>query len=299
LSGTATAELQAAIDAAVARLGRFGGSYPIHLAPPVGHEVVPATETLSDERIRDFSERAILEWTDHPEEEDLRAAISRFMRRYCGSMASAALVPLAAGVALDVALDRISFLIRDDMPKGVVLDLGGGERPIVSPERPTDWPLEAAGVAVETVATVAELRRRGLENLVGANLVPAFERVLATVHVSPKLLWSTAAEQIDLLYDNAADGHDAAGFAPFAADRTAILFGDALPGFDGPHPLAGLLEWETVLDPLFPRPLQVRRICCVNYVVPGRPGKYCRTCGLITPEERLAMWRSWKASVSA
>jgi len=44
-------------------------------------------------------ERSILEWTDTPAVEDRRAAASRFLRRYCGTVVSAALIPLGSGVA--------------------------------------------------------------------------------------------------------------------------------------------------------------------------------------------------------
>lgn len=284
----AAGELADALAAAVGKLGRFGASYPVYLAPPAGAEIHPAQELFAAERLRRFCERSIAEWTDHPEEEDIRAAASRFMRRYCGSLASAALVPLANGVAFDLALSRISLLIREEMPMGVVLELAGG-RAFGSPERPTTWPLET-----RPLPTAAALRAAALRSLVGDNLAPAFERVLRFVHLNPKVLWATAAEQIDLLFESARDGHEARELAPFAEDREAILFGPTLPGVSGPNPLRGLLTWEEADDPKFPRPLQVRQVCCVCYVIPGR-NAYCRTCGLLAPEERLALWRAWRA----
>jgi hypothetical protein len=71
--------LSTAIAASVARLGRFGASYPIYLERPDA-EVVPALDMLSRHNLRHFCQRAITEWTAHPDEEDIRAAASRFMR---------------------------------------------------------------------------------------------------------------------------------------------------------------------------------------------------------------------------
>jgi ferric iron reductase protein FhuF len=282
-----------AIASSVAPLGRFGASYPVYLEPPAGHEIVRAEDILASANLRTFCERAITAWTQHPEEEDVRAAASRFMRRYCGSVVTAALVPLAHGVALDVSLPRMSFLIRTEMPMGVVLDLDGAEL-FTCRDRPTTWPIRA-----RELASTTELREQAIGSLLGNNLVPAFDAVLGYVQLNPKVLWSTAAEQIDLMYENAFAGLGERAFVPFGEDRTAILFGDRVAGVPGPgsNPMRDLLEWEDAHDPEFPRPLQVRRTCCVCYVIPGR-NAYCRTCGLISADERLAMWRSWKASIA-
>jgi hypothetical protein len=287
-----TGPLARAVADAVARLGRFGSSYPVYLAPPSGYEIVTAEDMLQPERLGSYCERAITAWTQHPEEEDIRAAASRLMRRYCGSLASATFVPLAHGVALDVSLPRVAFLIRDEMPMGVVLDLSA-DGPWVSPERPTAWPLDDA----RSVATLAELRERAWLSLFSEHLAPAIERVLSYAKLNPKVLWSTAAEQIDLLYENALDGFGPTELANLSADREVALFASTLPGLLGANPLRNLLTWETVADQAFPRPLQVREICCVCFVIPGR-NAYCRTCGLISQEERLTLWRSWRASVA-
>jgi ferric iron reductase protein FhuF len=131
----------------------------------------------------------------------------------------------------------------------------------------------------------------------GRNLAPAFDSVLRFVQLNPRVLWTTAAEQIELMYENAFEGLSESEFAPFDADRRLLLFEERLPGRTGPNPLRDLLEWEYAHDPQLPRPLQVRRTCCVCYVIPGR-NAYCRTCGLISAEQRLALWRAWKASIA-
>jgi len=121
-----------------------------------------------------------------------------------------------------------------------------------------------------------------------------FDTVIANIKVSPQLLWSTAAEQVDSLYDNAIDGADAALFASAATDRDLMLFGETLPGVTGPNPMRDLLYWEPSSEPA--HRIEVRRVCCANFVVPGRTQVYCRNCDLITPAERLAKWNAWRAS---
>jgi ferric iron reductase protein FhuF len=279
-----------AIAAGVSRLGRLGAGYPIYLEPRDGYEIVPAADIVSPNNLQTFCERAITEWTEHPAQEDIRAAASRFMRRYCGSVSMAGLLPLAHGVALDVGLERVAFLIRTEMPMGVVVDLEGA--PIYTcAERPTSWPV--AGLRLESLN---ELRARAIDALFVRHMAPAFESVLRFVHLNPRVLWTTAAEQIDLLYENAFEALSESEFAPFDADRRLLLFEEHLPGWTEANPLRGLLEWENANDPLLPRPLQIRRTCCVCYVIPGR-NTYCRTCGLLSAEERLALWRAWKTSV--
>ena len=46
-----------------------------------------------------------------------------------------------------------------------------------------------------------ELRARGIDSFLVRNLAPAFESVLRFVQLNPRVLWSTAAEQIDLMYE--------------------------------------------------------------------------------------------------
>jgi hypothetical protein len=280
--------LQSAIYESHQKLGRLGASYAIWLEPPATWEVIPALELLTAKHMTKFFERAILEWTDHPEDEDIRAAASRFMRRYLLSVAAPVYVSLANGVAWDLTLDRISIVMRPDLPLGAVLDLRGLAT-YTTAERPTSWPIDSS---VQT--TLDDLRQRALRPLFGDVHVRSFERVLGHVHVSPKLLWSTAAENVDYYYDNALALLVGEERDRYAADRERILFGDTLPGIEGDSPIKGLLGWDDFRDdPLFPRLLQVRTMCCVNYVVPGRNPRYCRTCGIITVDERRELWRQY------
>jgi hypothetical protein len=206
------------------------------------------------------------------------------MRRYLLSVAAPAYLALANGVAWDLTLDRISVVMRPDLALGAVIDLRGLET-YTSPERPTAWPVSG------TPVTLAELRDRALRPLFGDVHRRSFEKVLGHVHVSPRLLWSTAAENVDYYYDNALDYVTAGERDRYTADRELMLFGDTLPGIEGDNPMKGLLAWDDFRDDArFPRPRQVRVVCCANYIVPGRNPPYCRTCGLRPQEERRAHW---------
>ena len=280
--------LQSAIYESHQKLGRLGASYAVWLEPPPVWETIPCLDLLTTERMTGFFERAILEWSANPSEEDIRAAASRFMRRYLLSVATPAILALAHGVAWELPLERISVVMRPDLALGAVIDLRGLET-YVSRERPTEWPIDRG---VQT--TLAELRDHALRPLFADVHVRSFEKVLGHVKVSPRLLWSTAAENLDYYYDNAIGYTEGEERDRYAADRELLLFGDTVPGIEGDNPMKGLLAWDDFSDdPRFPRPRQVRIVCCANYIIPGRGTKYCRTCGLITQAERRVAWEQF------
>jgi ferric iron reductase protein FhuF len=283
-----TDPLQAAVWATFRNFGRIGASYPVYFRRPACWETVPAEELLRLENLRGYFTRAINEWSDHPSEEDQRAAASRFLRRYVGSIAAAALIPLSGGVALDVAVPRVQLLIRSDLTLGTVIDLAGATV-YASPARPTRWPIEAVALP-----SVEELRQRAYESLFRDHLVPALERIHSAIGVSWKLIWTTVAESIEYMYEHAPPYFDDAGWAPIAEDR-AVVRADTVPGIEGANPMKGLIEWEDFGDPEVAGPVQLRRVCCVNYVVPGRGTPYCRTCGLLSASERHRLWRQYVA----
>ena len=289
-----TDALQSAVWETLRNFGRIGASYPVYFRRPACWEAVDAEELLRLENLRGYFTRAINEWSDHPSEEDQRAAASRFLRRYIGSIAAAALIPLSGGVALDVAIPRVQLLIRSDLTLGTVIDLDGATV-YGSAARPTAWPVPAV-----SLPSVEELRHRAFESLFRDHLVPAFERVYSAIGVSEKLIWTTAAESIEYMYEHARPYFDDAGWAPVGQDRAVVQFADTVPGIVGANPMKGLLEWEDFGDPEVPGPRQLRRICCVNYVIPGRAGQgagsgYCRTCGLLSASERQRLWRRYLA----
>lgn len=270
---------------AVTKLGWYGEETPLYLEAPSDHEVVPTHVLLAPENLRGYFLRAIRAWSVNPESENQRAAASRFMRRYCGSLVVAALVPLAHGLGVDVAPSRVSLLMRQDMPMGVVLDLSAtGLR--TSVDRPPAWPVTA-----DAVPTVAQLRAEVLRTLFADNLVPAINRVVTTIPMMPSVIWATVAEAVDLVHEKAQDTYDSGPLAALREDRAAILFAETVPGIDGPNPMLGVLDWETFDDPESPRPHQLRNVCCLCYLIPGRRHD-CWSCPRLQPEERLDAWRT-------
>ena len=283
---TAASPLQEALRETTLGIGSFARGYPIYLEAPEGAETITAAELHSPGPLREFAARAVREWTDRPLDQDPRAAVSRLIRRYAGSLVTAAMAPLAHGVGLDTSPDRIRVVITQDLPRGIVLRV---DEVLGSPERPATW-----SVATRQVASLSRMREDVLATLF-AGFAWSFERVIASIKVSPQLLWSTVAEQVDLLWENAMDGRDADVFARATGDRDLALTGETLPGIPGPNPMRDLLFWEPSNET--GHRIEVRRVCCANFVVPGRPDVYCRNCGLITPSERLVKWSAWRASV--
>ena len=287
----AGADVASVLADAVASVGPFGRPYPLHLSPPPGSEVLAVTELLQPDTLRRYAARAVAEWSDRPQDEDSRAAVSRLMRRYLGSLTTAILAPLAHGMGVDASPDRVGMIVQHDLPQGVVLRV---DDVLVCSDRPATW-----NVAGREIPTLRELREVVLAAFF-AHLEWSFGQVIASIKVAPQLLWSTAAEQIDGLYENAADGPAASVFAAAESDREVMLFGDHLPGSSGvPNPLRDLLFWETAKGAEAGHRIQVRRVCCANFVVPGRTQGYCRNCGVITPARRGEMWHEWRASVRA
>jgi ferric iron reductase protein FhuF len=278
--------LQITLREIVDSVGPFARGYPVYLEAPAGAETIAARELMRPEPMRDLAGRALREWTDRPLDQDPRAAVSRMIRRYTGSLVTAALAPLAHGIGLDTSPERVRVIVFKDLPRGIVLTV---DEVLVSADRPATRP-----VVGRDAGSLDELRRRVYEKLF-AHCAWAFDRVIANIKVSPQLLWSTVAEQVDLLYENAIDGPDAAVFARTTSDRDLALDGERLPGVAGPNPMKDLLFWEPSSED--GHRIEVRRVCCANFVVPGRPDVYCRNCGLITPAERLVKWSDWRKSV--
>jgi hypothetical protein len=298
-SGASTKALRDVVEAGIDRLGRDGRSHMLYTAPPEGEEVVPALELLTVENLRRAGERAVTAWSAHPSEEDMRAAVSRFWRRYTHCLGLPLLLPVVSGVAVDFSLARTSIVMKAatasakvaDMPGGLVVDLDGAEV-LTCDELPMSSP-----IGETRLGTLRELRERAIANIMRDHFAPAIRRILRFVRVSPNLLWAQVAETVDLEYEYVIDRFTPEEYAPLAEDRQRILFGETLPGIDGPNPLAGQLEWETI--PGFKRPRHVRKVCCINYVVPGRPEPYCRSCGIITRDERLMIWGRYAATPGA
>ena len=269
-------------------VGPLARAYEIYLERPADVEAIPAVELMRPEPLRHVATRAVKEWSDHPLDEDPRAAVSRVVRRYLGALTTAVIPALANGIGVDVAPERVSIVMRSDLPHGVVLRL---DEVLVSSERPATHPVRG-----RDVGSLAQLRALVLGPLF-AHTAWVFDQVLAYIKVSPQLLWSTAAEQVDGIFQYAVDGPEAAVFARASGDRDLMIEGEQLPGVAGPNPLRGLLYWEPASEPGHRN--QVRKVCCANFVVPGRTQGYCRNCDLITPVDRLRMYDEWHASVKS
>jgi ferric iron reductase protein FhuF len=282
----AAAPLQTALADIVDGIGSFARGYPVYLETPAGAETIAATDLMTPAPMREYATRALREWTDAPLDQDPRAAVSRMVRRYAGSIVTAALAPLAHGIGLDTSPERVRIIVFKDLPRGVVLNV---DEVLVSTGRPVTH-----SVPGRDIGPLDRLRERVFERLFG-HFAWSFELVIANIKVSPQLLWSTVAEQVDLLWENAMDGRDAQVFARAIVDRDLVLDGERLPGVAGPNPMKDLLIWEPSDED--GHRIEVRRVCCANFVVPGRPDVYCRNCGLITPAERLVKWSDWRKSV--
>ena len=281
---------RSALQRAVESVGPYQRPYPMYFEEQPGLEVVPVVELMRAPVLRGYAARAVKEWSDRPLDEDPRAAVSRLVRRYLGSLTTAVLAPLAHGMAIDVSPERVGAIVQKDLPQGIVLRV---DEVLLSSERPATWAVDG-----RDVGSLARLRETALASYF-RHLAWQFGEVVAAIKVSPQLLWSTAAEQVDLLYDNAADGPAADVFARAEADREFMLFGDGVPGIDGPNPLQGHLYWEVAEGPEAGHRIQVRRVCCANFVVAGRTQGYCRNCDIITPQRRIEMWNEWRESVRA
>ena len=276
--------LQTALDRAVESVGPLARPYPIYLVDPPGAESIAAVDLMQPETLRHYAARAVKEWSDRPLDEDPRAAVSRLIRRYLGSVITAALVPLVHGIGLELASERVRVIMQSDLPQGTIIDAG---EVLISADRPATWPVDG------TEVSIAQLRDRVFAALLG-HISWSFAAIIASIKVSPNLLWSTAAEQVDLLWEYSLDGPTPAAFAAASADREQLLFANTVPGVAGPNPMQGLLYWEPAGDAV--HQIQVRRVCCANFVVPGRTQGYCRNCDLITEERRLVMWDEYRGA---
>src|SRR5207248_811421 len=141
-----------ALDDAIDGMRPFARPYPTYLERPEGVETISAAELVRREPLRRYAARAVKEWSDRPWDEDPRAAVSRLVRRYLGSLTSAALVPLAHGIGLDLSPERVEIVMQNDLPQGTVVRV---DEVLLSRGRPATWPI--AGRDVGTLARLREL----------------------------------------------------------------------------------------------------------------------------------------------
>jgi Ferric iron reductase FhuF-like transporter len=284
--------------ALVAQLAELQRWFEGRLVP----EPAPSDEVVPAERYRDldFLRAAIarahstqasaqhyvggLEMAEDEADIDLRIAVSRFTRQYASSISAVALVALARGVGLDLSARQCNVIVRSNVPFLVSLDLREDEV-LRCAERPTTLP--ALG---PNVGTLAELRGYVWRNLYAENFAPLFERARQVTKVSPRLMWTNAAEWVGLVSDTADEYLSPAAADPFVEDRIALLGAPSLPGVAGPNPLTGLLAWSDPTSDL-PHGHHVRNVCCVTFYLPDRLGRLCANCPFLPAEDRLALVR--------
>jgi hypothetical protein len=292
VSGTASRSFvtwEGALDHELTRLGRwFEGRYVAE--PDPDDEVVPATRFLEPDYLRAAIARAQTT-SFHPtaseddEDVNLRIAVSRFTRQYASSVSAIALVALARGLSLDLSASRCRMLFYRELPFRASLDTD--DMAVVRcVERPTSWPVD--GPAVESLE---ELRQLTWRRLYGEHLAPLLEVVREVTSVSQALLWTNMAEWVGEVSDAADEYLGAEGARPFVADRVAALEAETLPAVPGPNPLRGRMEWVPYDAPDFPHGVEVRKHCCMTYLLPDRLGRLCSNCGFLPLEERVALIR--------
>jgi ferric iron reductase protein FhuF len=272
------------------RLGRSTRGRFVLAADP-SDRLVPATRFLDPGYLRQAIAETVPQLRDGAAgrgdgaEADLRIAVSRFSRRYVAPLSAVALVGLAYGVALDISPARCTVVVRPSGQYGLLLDPRDGEA-VRCLRRPTGWPVR--GAAVETVEELRELVWR---RLYGDHLAPVYTRALEIANVSPRLVWSSAAEWAGIVSDGAEEYLGASAARPFVADREALLGAETLPGVVGPNPLRDKLTWVPVAGDGYPRAVQTRRHCCLTFVLEDRLAELCENCPYLPLEDRVALVR--------
>lgn len=257
--------------------------------PRPDDEVVSATQYLDPdflraaiERVRVAAATGIRDLDRDEAEVDVRIAVSRFTRHYA-CVTLAALTALANGVGIDASAARCRYVIRGNIPFIALVD---DAEPLACAERPNTW-----GVRGREVRTVSELREHVWRKLYAENLAPLFDRVREITKVSRDLVWTNAAEWCTGVSGAADEYLGGASAVPYVDDRVALLDAATLPGLAGPNPLRGLIGWDPLDAPDFPRGVELRRICCVTYMLPDRLGRLCGNCPHLPFEERVALTR--------
>jgi Ferric iron reductase FhuF-like transporter len=283
---------QTGLSARIEALGRWAeGRLVLEVTPSM--EVMPAVSMLEVDTLRTAITRAASTTFHNPpdiaaegsEAIDLRIAVSRFTRQYCGATSIVALVALAHGVGLNLSASRCRLVFHREIPFRLALDIQADDIRLCA-ERPTTLP-----VSGRIVPTVSELRSYVWRHLYANNIAPLLGQALDITSVSPALVWNNAAEWIAIVSDAADEylGSDAS--VPFVADRRAVMSTPELPGVSGPNPLLGLVDWFPVQATDFPHGVHERRMCCLTYLLEDRLGRLCQNCPFLPRTEQVALIR--------
>jgi hypothetical protein len=291
MTPAATPPWQWDLARAADRLGRwFEGR--LVLSPGPDDLVVPAVQLLTDDAalLRLIRSSIPADLPPLPpghadRRTDPRILASRFARLYSNATTGAALIALACGVGLDLSPASCSIVFRGPVAGGVALDIAA-DRIVRCAERPAAWP-----VGGPCLDTVGELRAYVWTRYYGEHIAPLFSRIAELTNVSPKLLWSNSAEMAGLVGDSAEEYLDPAEATPFLADSRALLDAEQLPGVPGGNPMRHRLEWTPYDDGSFPREVQLRRMCCLVLYLADRYGRLCQNCPHLPIDERVALIR--------
>jgi hypothetical protein len=164
------------------------------LTPADSDELIPAERFFDPGYLREAIAETVLalrrDRREHGGEADvdLRIAVSRFSRRICAPLSAIGLVGLARGIGMDLSPQGCTVVVRVNGQYGLLLD-PSREEVLRCAERPTPWP--ASGPIVETLD---ELRDYVWRQIYQTYLAPIFALALALVPLSPRLIWSSAAE---------------------------------------------------------------------------------------------------------
>jgi len=250
-------------------------------APPATGEMVATRELLDPAtllpRVLRFGARL---GTDDP-----RVAASLWSKPYTQALLSSVLTALALrGIGLDAHPDNTSVVLNDKgKPSAIrIHDLGGTT--LHAPRwTATDQEPPAALPAVDLATSHAQVGA----GLFSRHLEPLFAALHDATGLAPQILWGNASNRIAVLYLKLTPRPEAAEAA--TEDRRYFLETAATALTARGNPLYDDGTYLAIDEPGLPATIHVRRTCCLRYRL-DTP-RYCYTCPLATPEERLALLR--------
>jgi hypothetical protein len=289
MADAASIAWQNALDLSNAALSpRFGPRLQMTTDPAA----VPATHFLRPDYLHPMVLRTLADPPPRTGESPRAAALvftiaaSRFAWSYALPFVGLALTGLAHGVGLDLSLARCRVLpVTENGRTRLRVSLGAGPVDVVRcRERPTSWAIDG-----RSLSTISELREFVWAKLFGENLAPVLNLVHQVGRVSERFLWTSVAEIVALISDEAAQNLDAATSARYIADSRALLLATTLPGLAGPNPLHGMVEWCSADGPRGRIDVRTRRLCCLSYLLDVRDGSLCQSCPHLPLPDRVAL----------
>lgn len=275
--------------------GRFR-EVAIHLSPPAGVEVVPGSDLLDREALRE----RVARFGERIGTVNQRIAAAHWL----GQLGYALLPPIElamtrAGIGLDAGLENIGVVQPDGQPAAILIR--DPRRAVVLAGRYAGpLPPEAIG---RPVATAEELRRFVLDGLFGRTFLPLVTLLHDLTGVSPQVLWGQVSYEADLFLQQLVRVDPEARTADWEEDRAAFFARETWPLTSGPNPLCGPTRVIQTTDAATGEPSTrtLRATCCLIYQVPT--GKMCGACPLApkreTVKEKLAHVGERRAAMAA